>query len=475
MSTRNSETTGIKRQLYTALADMTWRGRLFEEINAYPDTLVSTLTTRYRCCEYKEKAILSERLRVAMGLAPGEVGSHATLAEMAAIALSKTPKSKHCTLEMIAAACDRCPFEKYIVTDVCRNCVAHHCRVTCPKDAITIVNHRAYIDRTRCVECGLCERNCPFRAIIQVTRPCEQACAPKAIIRDNNNVAAIDCEKCVTCAACIPACPFGSVADYTQIVQVVHALKQAAAPIHALVAPSFVGQFGAKASPAALRLALLELGFTAVHEVASAARGVAAEEASEVQGRMEQGEQLTLSSCCPSFVAAVNTQYPDLVGCISQVPSPMAYQAAAIKKGDNAGMTVFIGPCVSKKAEAASLPQVDAVLTFEELGCIFVSRGINLATLSGAGELGDAEALGRGFAKAGGLTKAVTAVLGEGVIQTQVAHGLDEINEVLSAAQRGQLQANFVEGMACVGGCIGGHGALINRQVAEKLLERYLR
>jgi ferredoxin hydrogenase large subunit len=452
---------------------MTWRGRLVEEINDYPDALTAALTTRYRCCEYKEKAVLTNRLRVAMGLAPEEVPRHATLAEMAKLALGKTPKPKLCALEMMAVACDRCPFEKYIVTDVCRNCIAHHCRVTCPKDAITIVNHRAYIDRSRCVECGLCERSCPFRAIIQVTRPCEQACVPKAIMRDGNNVAYIDCAKCVGCAACIPACPFGSVADYTNIVQIVNALKERKSLIVALVAPSFVGQFGAKASPAALRMALLELGFTAVYEVAAAARQVAEEEAAEIKLRLAEGRPLTLSSCCPSFVATVKTQFPELAGCISETPSPMKYQAAQIKAQDPGALTVFIGPCISKKSEAALSPNVDTVLTFEELGCIFVARGINIAALTGQGDLGEGEALGRGFAKAGGVTRAITAALGGEVIETQLAEGLDGVMRILATAQKGQLKANFVEGMACAGGCIGGHGALISRQVAEKLLERY--
>ncbi|MBT9156439.1 MAG: Iron hydrogenase 1 [Firmicutes bacterium] len=473
MSRRNSETTGIKRQLYTALADMTWRGQLAAEINDYPDTLTAELSTRYRCCEYKEKAVLTHRLRVAMGLAPEDVPRHATLADMAKIALSRTPKPKQCGLEMMAVACDRCPFEKYIVTDVCRNCIAHHCRVTCPKDAITIVNHRAYIDRSRCVECGLCERSCPFRAIIQVTRPCEQACVPKAIVRDGNNVARIDCEKCVGCAACIPACPFGSVADYTSIVQVVSALKEGRSPVVALVAPSFVGQFGTKASPSALRLALLEIGFTHVHEVAQAARQVAEDEAAEIKHRMSEGKPLTLSSCCPSFVATVKTQFPQLEECISTTPSPMAHQATQVKAANPAAITVFIGPCVAKKSEASLLPDVDAVLTFEEVGCIFVARGINIATLSGNGTLGEGDTLGRGFAKAGGLTKAVKAALGEAEIATHLANGLDEVLQTLTKAKKGELNANFVEGMACSGGCIGGHGTLVNRQVTEKLLDRY--
>lgn len=474
MSGNVSEVSIIKRVLYTHLARMAWDGTIVEQIDDLPERIVSERDMHYRCCEHKEKAILKERIRVALGLAPDDLGRHTTLSQMAAHSLKNPPASRKCTIEMLAVACDRCPIDKYIVTDACRNCVAHHCQKACPKDAIAIIHTRAYIDRAKCTECGLCARSCRYNAIVQITRPCEQACAVNAIKRDSDNTAVIDCDSCVGCAACLTACPFGSVADYTQLLTVVSMLKQQSQPVHAILAPSFIGQFGPKASPKAVVAALGILGFAHVHEAATGAEQVASLEAAEFKSRLAEGHQFMTSSCCPSFVRLVKGHYPELADYVSHTRSPMVEVASHIKKQDPRAQTVFIGPCIAKKSEASGTHEVDAVLTFEELGCLFVARGINVAAISAIGQLNDAGPVGRGFGKSGGVAKALEGALAlELKFDTRVANGMAEALQTLDEARQGKLNGLFVEGMACCGGCVGGPGTLINHNIAAKLLERF--
>lgn len=474
MTASLSEVQKIKRLLYTSIARMTWQDELLERIDDLPDEILETTHINYRCCEHKEKAVLKERIRIALGLAPEEVAKHATLREMAEQALH-TDRKRECTMEMMTVACDRCPIDRFVVTDACRNCVAHYCQNACPKDAITVINNRAYIDRSRCIECGRCAKSCSYHAIVEITRPCEHACAAGAIHADKTGVAQIDCEKCVGCGACVNACPFGSIGDYTHILRVIKMLRQTERPVYALVAPSFVGQFGPKAGAAALKNGLLELGFTHVIEVAKGAEDVARAEASEYLERMEAGQKVMTTSCCPAFVGLIRKHYPELQDLISHTPSPMAVLASEVKGADQMAFTVFIGPCLGKKGEAAKLPQVDAVLTFEELACLLVARDINLAAASTIGDLQDAGPMGRGFAKSGGVTAALMAALPDNCHPPLVkrANGLQEAVSICKDLAGGKLDASFIEGMGCEGGCIAGPGTLINPLVAEKLLDRF--
>lgn len=474
MSGNLSDVTVVKRLMYTYLAQMAWDGSLVEKIDDLPERILTERPMNYRCCEHKEVAILKERIRVTLGLSRAQVSRYSTLSSMAAGALRDLPRPKSCTLEMMSVACDRCPLDKFIVTDACRNCCAHHCQTVCPRKAITIVHNRAYIDRTKCLECGMCARNCRYKAIVQITRPCEQACAVNAITKDQDNAAVIDCDRCVSCGACLSACPFGSIADYTQIVTAVAALKSKKHRVHALLAPSFIGQFGPKASPGALVAALGMLGFDTVHEVALGAETVAEEEAAELAVRLASGRQYMTSSCCPSFVGLVKRHYPELANEVSHTPSPMVVLAEKLKNEHEGAITVFIGPCIAKKAEASSNPYVDIVLTFEELGCLLVARGINVAAITAIAKLRDAGPVGRGFGKTGGVAAAIRGALDEKLdFEVLAANGLREAQQVLDDAKEGKLLKTFVEGMGCSGGCVGGPGVLINPTVAAKLLERF--
>ncbi len=474
MAAQVTEVSKIRRKIYTAIARWTAQGQLVERINDLPDDLIKEFEIRYRCCEHKEKAILKERIRIALGLSPTEVKTHATLAQMAEVALSHQHDSTH-VVEMIEAACDRCPIDKIVVTDACRNCVAHHCLNSCPKNAIVITQNRAYIDRNRCVNCGLCAKSCRYHAIVQITRPCEQACVVDAISPTDNGSATIDYSRCVSCGACINACPFGSVADDSQIIPIVQMLKQSGRPVVALMAPSFVGQFGPKVPPASIVAGLRQLGFADVVEVAKGAEMVAKAEAEEYQERMAAGQPFMTSSCCPSFVNLIEKHYEQLSPMISHTPSPMAVIAHNIKQDNPNALTVFIGPCVAKKAEAIRVGGVDAVLTFEELACFFDAADLDLASLATADDLHDAGADGRGFAKAGGVAQAVMNALGDKATQVKLAKGdgLSEAQQLLKTAAKGCLAATLVEGMACQGGCIAGPGTIVDKRMAERALDKH--
>jgi len=476
MSNALSEVTKIKRLLYTRLARLAWQDQLVAGIEDVPDQILAENQISYRCCEHKERAILRERIRLVLGIPVKEVSRHATLSQMAELALQPSFR-RPATVEMISVACDRCPIDRYVVTDACRNCVAHYCQNACAKGAITIVHNRAYIDRSRCIECGRCAASCSYHAILQITRPCEHACAVGAINSDEQGTARIDARKCVSCGACISACPFGSISDYTQIVSVIQMLKQSQKPVYALIAPAFVGQFGPKVSPDQLKGGLLALGFSVVTEVAQGAEIVARAEAGEYLARRAAGDEAMTTSCCPAFVGLIRQHYPEQAGLISHTPSPMEQLAAAVKQTDSESFVVFIGPCIAKKAEAASSAHVDAVLTFEEIASMLVARDINLAAVAEPVPLADAGSLGRGFAKSGGVANAVLQCLPEGIESPQVirANGLTEAVAACDALRAGTFGANLLEGMACPGGCVAGPGTLINPIAAEKLLDRFCR
>ncbi len=470
-----SEVTKIKRQLYTAIARLAWQDQLIEQIDNVPDDILANNEINYRCCEHKERAILREKTRVILGLPAAQVSKHASLRSMAELVETRPFSKIPCAVEMMTVACDRCPIDRYVVTDACRNCGAHYCKNACPKNAITIVNNRAYIDRSRCIECGRCANSCSYHAILQITRPCEQACAVGAIRPDVDGVAQIDDSRCVSCGACINACPFGSIGDYTHIIPAIKMLKQTERPVYALVAPAFVGQFSPKVSSGAVVTGLKQMGFQEVVEVAQGAEEVAALEAAEYVERKQAGAQAMTTSCCPAFVQLIAKHYPEQRDYVSHTPSPMVQLAMTIKTSNPDALVIFIGPCVAKKAEAANTPHVDAVLTFEETACLMVGKGINLATMPETDEMHDAGPLGRGFAKSGGVTDALVAYLPSGCVAPMVrqANGLREAIAACDDLRAGHLGADFIEGMACQGGCIAGPGTLIDPRVADRLLERF--
>jgi len=446
----------LKYKVLREVARQAWNDTLLDNILEIPKKIVPGKTSTMRCCVYKERAILSERVKIAMG---GD-------------------KENPNVIEVIEIACDECPAAGYEVTDSCRGCLAHRCEDVCKRGAISFDhNHVAHIDKSKCVECGQCAKVCPYSAIVNRKRPCQNACKIKAISINDENAAAIDNSKCTSCGACVYQCPFGAIMDKSYILNVVDLIKKSEGnqkyKVYAMVAPSISSQF-TYAKLGQVISGLKELGFHTVIEAALGADMVAKAESGELA---EKG--FLTSSCCPAFVAYVKSAFPDLVQYISHNLSPMATLAKYIKETDAASKVVFIGPCTAKKAEAqleAVKPYIDAVMTFEELQALFDSKDIDITALN-EDVLDNASYFGRIFARSGGLSDAVAQGLKEQDIAFELkaipCDGIEACRIALLKKSKNVLDANFIEGMACVGGCIGGAGCLTHGEKNKSEVDKY--
>lgn len=446
----------LKYKVLREVARQAWNDTLFDNLLDIPKTLVPGNEPTMRCCVYKERAILAERVKIAMG---GD-------------------KLNPNVIEVIDIACDECPVGGYEVTNACRGCLAHRCEDVCKKGAITFDNnHVAHIDKSKCVECGACAKVCPYTAIVSRKRPCQSACKIKAISMNEQKAATINNDKCTACGACVYQCPFGAIMDKSYMVNVIDIIKKSEEnkkyKVYAVVAPSISSQF-TYAKLGQVISGLKELGFFTVVEAALGADMVAMDESKELA---EKG--FLTSSCCPAFVSYVKSAFPQLAEHISHNLSPMAALAKYIKETDEGAKVVFIGPCTAKKAEAqleSVKPYVDSVLTFEELQALFDSKDIDITTLE-EDVLDNASYYGRIFARSGGLSDAVAQAMKEQNIEFDlkpaVCDGIEACRMALLKKNKNVLDANFIEGMACVGGCIGGAGCLTHGEKNKSEVDKY--
>lgn len=447
----------LKYKILREVARFAWNGTLTENVMDIPKIIVPGKTPTMRCCVYKERAILGDRVKLAMG---GD-------------------RSNPNVIEVIETACDECPMGGYEVTNACRGCLAHRCEDACRFGALTFdENHVAHIDKTKCKECGACAKVCPYTAIISRRRPCENACKIKAITMNEDKAAAIDNNKCISCGACVYQCPFGAISDKSYILDAIDILKNSDEnrnyKVYAIVAPSISSQFK-YAKLGQVITGLRALGFHTVVEAALGADMVAQAESKELA---EKG--FLTSSCCPAFVAYIEKAFPQLLPLVSHNLSPMATIAKYIKEHEAPCKTIFIGPCTAKKLEVQKesvKPWVDVAMTFEELQALFDSRDLDITTLD-EGVLDNASYFGRIFARSGGLSDAVAEGLKEQgitdfVLKPCACDGIEECRIALLKKSKNLLDANFIEGMACVGGCIGGAGCLTHGDKNKAEVDKY--
>jgi len=446
----------LKYQVLKEVAKEAWEGDLVENVLDIPKKIIPGKTPSMRCCVYKERAILQERVKLAMG----------------------GKRSNPGIIEVIDIACDECPMGGYEITNSCRGCLAQRCYNACPKDAIYFDNnHQAHINKEKCVNCGSCAKACQYSAIENRKRPCENVCPVKAIEANEDQAAKINSDKCINCGACINQCPFGAIMDKSYILDAIDYMQKSDEnrnfKVYALIAPAIADSFK-EYKLGQVVTGLKKMGFYDVVEVAKGADMVAYSEAKELD---EKG--FLLSSCCPAFVAFTEKNFPDLKQYISHNLSPMGAIARKLKEDDPECRLVFIGPCTAKKAEIMkdSVRQyVDVALTFEELLALFDAKDIELSELEET-DLNQASYYGRVFARSGGLTEAMNQGLKEIgsslEFKPETCNGIDMCRVALLKKGKDLLNANFVEGMVCNGGCIGGAGTLQKFGIRKDNVDNY--
>ncbi len=440
MVTNDATILRIKHDILREVARLAWEGTLDEKREELPYQMFPGPQAQFRCCIYKEREITRQRIRLAEGKCP-------------------TGMNSMNVVQVIKAACEECPIASYVVTDNCRNCMGKACQNSCNFGAITIGDSRAHIDPGKCKECGKCAQACPYSAIAHLERPCKKVCPVDAITYDEYGICVIDEKKCIQCGACIHSCPFGAIGTKTFMVDVIR-LINAGKRVVAMVAPATEGQFGPDITMASWRTALKKIGFADMIEVGLGGDLTAAAEAAEWAEAYKEGKKMT-TSCCPAFVNMIKQHFPMLLDNMSTTVSPMCGVSRMLKERDPETITVFIGPCIAKKSETLDLNitgNADYAMTFGEIRAMMRAKGVELEPEENTYQ--ESSVFGKRFGNSGGVTAAVVQCfkeMNEDISPNVMrCNGAAECKKALLLMKVGKLPADFVEGMVCVGGCVGG-------------------
>jgi [FeFe] hydrogenase (group B1/B3) len=458
----------IRRDLMTRMAELFQQGKLTQEIDRIPVEISKRIKGHERCCTYKARAVAKYKLMGIMGFSnTDDPDNLIPLSHFAEKALKKPNESFY--LSVIEEACTSCVKANYVVTNLCKGCIARPCMNNCPKDAVVHDDQgKAHINPDKCISCGICQKVCPYHSIIYMPVPCEESCPVGAIRKNSNGVETIDADKCILCGKCVQACPFGSVIETSHLLQIMQLLVSSKHKV-ALVAPSVLGHF--RAEMPQMAQALRQLGFDDVYEVAQGAELTAKHEAEEWIEKQKEGVPTLTTSCCPAWKEAARKHIPQMLPYVSHTPSPMAYTAKIAKEEHPNTTTVFIGPCIAKRKEGAENPDVDHVMTFEELGCLANGWHVTIEEAMNFPLNYVPDPFAVGFAKTGGVAAAVQN-LNPGV-KAHVINGLDKkgIKALKVWASTKKMPAPFIEVMSCSGGCLEGPGGNLLPHDARKVFE----
>lgn len=441
MITNDATLLKVKHEVLYEVAKLAYEGRLDDERDNLPYKMVPGPQPFFRCCIYREREVIRQRIRLAEGKAPGT-------------------EDDGNVVQIINSACEGCPISRYVVTDNCQKCMGRACQQACRFGAISMGRDKSYIDPSKCKECGQCAKACPYNAIADLMRPCIKSCPVGAIsvAENGTGIAVIDKDKCIDCGSCIHKCPFGAIGSKSYIVDIINDMR-AGKKVFAMFAPATYGQFGADITMASWRTAMKKIGFYDAVDVGLGADMTAMAEAKEWMEVKAEGRKKT-TSCCPAFKLLVEKHFPELADMVSETVSPMCAVSRYIKENYEDAVTVFIGPCIGKKAESAvgEKESADYALTYGEIRAMLRAKDVKLEPEA---EDNDQSTLfGKKFANAGGVTAAVIESMKELGCEDEVkvckCDGIDACKKALTLMKFNRFQDDFMEGMACEGGCVGG-------------------
>lgn len=335
------------------------------------------------------------------------------------------------------------------------------------KKSTTVINKIRECSMECADESGqtICQKSCPFDAIL---------------VDKKKALSYIDNDNCTSCGVCADSCPSGSIIDKVEFMPLIKLLKGDSTVV-AAVAPAIAGQFGEKVSLDMLREAFIKIGFTDMVEVAFFADMLTLKEAIEFDEHVHKENDILITSCCcPMWVGMLKKVYYDLVKHVSPSVSPMIAAGRVLKKLNPSCKVVFIGPCIAKKAESKEkdlLGDIDFVLTFSEVKDIFEALNVNPKLLTGIPSTQYASREGRLYARSGGVSTSVNEAVArlfpekEKLFSSIQVSGVKECKNILEKLQNGEADANFIEGMGCVGGCVGGPKALLSKEDGKKSVD----
>lgn len=311
---------------------------------------------------------------------------------------------------------------------------------------------------------------------------CIKVCPFHAIHPGESGQMTIDEENCIGCNFCVQECRAKNLKTSKDVIPALQAIRSHEGLVYALIAPAYLGQFSGDVTPGKLRNALKQVGFDGMIEVALFADILTLKEALEFDKNIQNEKDYQLTSCCcPMWIAMLRKIYKDLMPHVPPSVSPMIASGRAVKVLHPDALTIFIGPCLAKKAEAREndiADAVDYVLTFQEVQDIFDVMEIDPSTVEES-EKDHSSRAGRIYAHTGGVSEAVRQTL-ERInpnrkisIHTQQADGVPACKAMINDLLSGNTSANFFEGMGCVGGCVGGPRVLIPHEEGSIHVKEY--